>query len=55
MILKLLLSIIKFETCIRIVVLYFCMLLKYSKQMTLQQTFIMSRFLFTSELFKTKR
>ena len=40
--------------CIGIVVLYFCILLKYSQQMTLQQTFIMSRFLFTSELFETK-
>ena len=40
--------------CIGIVILYFCILLKYSQQMTLQQTFIMSRFLFTSELFKTK-
>ena len=29
-------------------------IIKILQQMTLQQTFIMSRFLFTSELFKTK-
>ena len=30
-------------------------IIKILQQMTLQQTFIMSRFLFTSELFKTKQ